>query len=153
MGYELTIVRQNDYSDGEERSNISLSEWLNYVDTDKELILTNGYESAIPGQDPIWEESIGFCYWLGHPNKQIDYRPWFDYGTGCIYAKYPDSDTIKKMITISLALNAKVRGDDFEYYDETYFTNEHRPISTLWTPANEEKPIDSNTKKPWWKFW
>ncbi len=44
MGYELHIVRQTDYEDGEEESNISLEEWVAYVATDKELKLTNGYK-------------------------------------------------------------------------------------------------------------
>ena len=37
MGYELYIVRLDDYTDGDEESKISLDEWLAYVATDKEL--------------------------------------------------------------------------------------------------------------------
>ena len=33
-GYKLHIVRQKDYNDDEEESNISIDEWLNYVATD-----------------------------------------------------------------------------------------------------------------------
>lgn len=131
MGYELHIVRQTDYNDEEEQSNITLDEWLNYVATDKELSLTNGYETPFPGKEPSWQESPGFCNWVAHPDKDLTYVPWLDYGCGCISAKYPDSHTIGKMITISLSLNAKVRGDDFEYYDETFFTNGGRPATQL----------------------
>jgi hypothetical protein len=129
MGYELHIVRQNDYVDGEEESNISLEEWLNYVATDNELELTNGYGLSIPGTEVPWQERPGFCYWNGHPKSDAGTAPWFDYGYGAISTKYPDEPTIKKMINISIALGAKVRGDDFEYYDESYFTNGGYPIT------------------------
>jgi len=51
------------------------------------------------------------------------------------------------MINISMALNAKVRGDDFEYYDETYFTNGGYPI----TGQQSESPADKQQvkKKAW----
>ena len=49
MGYELHIVRRNDWDDYEENSNISLDEWLAYVQLDNELELTNGYQIKIPG--------------------------------------------------------------------------------------------------------
>ena len=66
MGYELYIVRQVDYDDEEEESNISLQEWLDYVSTDKELLLTNGYSLDIPGMEPNWQNSPGFCEWQVH---------------------------------------------------------------------------------------
>lgn len=153
MGYELNIVRQTDYQDGEEESNISLDEWLNYVSTDKELELTNGFETKIPGIAKTWQESPGFCNWVGHPKSDTDIIPWFDYGFGCITAKNPDCETIEKMIRISIALNAKDRGDDFEYYDETYFTNGGHPILEQQTDTKIDQPLDNNIKKPWWKFW
>jgi hypothetical protein len=100
MGYELHIVRQNDYEDGEEESNISLDEWLAYVATDKELELTNGYEMNIPGIETTWQDRPGFCDWLGHPRSNAGTIPWFDFGSGCIITKYPDSDTIKTTLSI-----------------------------------------------------
>jgi hypothetical protein len=135
MGYELHIVRQTDYDDENEESNITLTEWINYVQSDNELTLTNGYSFKFPGQPDVgWHESIGFCNWVGHPIENADTVPRFNYNRGVISAKYPDKHTIGKMIKIAQSLNAKVRGDDGEYWDETYFTNggyatdlEHRP--------------------------
>lgn len=128
MGYELHIVRQSDYTNEEEESSISLNEWLAYVDTDKELNLTNGYRLLYPGSAELWQESPGFCEWVIRPPFEDGSLPWLAYGYGSISAKYPDDELIKKMILISKALNAKVRGDDFEYYDETYFTNGGKPV-------------------------
>ena len=50
MGYELHIVRRLDWEDDEEYSNISLEEWLSYVQSDEELELTNGYKINVPGK-------------------------------------------------------------------------------------------------------
>jgi hypothetical protein len=152
MGYELHIVRQDNYQDEEEESKISLDEWLSYVASDKELELTNGFEMKIPGFKTSWTESKGFCNWLGHSQFDKENMPWFDYSCGCISAKYPDNETIKKMINISSALNAKVRGDDFEYYDETYFTNGGKPLTDLLVESIEKINI-TKLNKPWWKFW
>jgi hypothetical protein len=44
MGYELHIIRREHW-ETLETSNISLDEWLNYVKSDKELELTNGYRN------------------------------------------------------------------------------------------------------------
>ena len=134
MGYELHIVRQNDWEDYEEESNISIEEWLAYVQTDTELELTNGYQLKFPGHEHLFQSAPGFCNWTGHSTKTGDDKPWLDYGHGSISAKYPDDETIKKMLFIANKLNGKVRGDDGEFYDETYFSAKKR-------------------KKPWWKFW
>jgi hypothetical protein len=112
MAFQMHIVRQRDYKNPEEESNISLDEWLQYINSDPELEL-------------LTEEGPGFCQWLEHPKAEV---PWFDFGFANIYTKNPDKHTLKKMINISIALNGKVRSDDFEYYDETYFTNGGYPI-------------------------
>jgi hypothetical protein len=49
MGYDLHIVRRLDWEDDDEAGNISLEEWLSYVQSDNELELTNGYLIKIPG--------------------------------------------------------------------------------------------------------
>jgi hypothetical protein len=55
MGYELHIIRQTDYKNEENESNISLEEWKNYVATDKELNLINGYRLNYPGSSGAWQ--------------------------------------------------------------------------------------------------
>lgn len=81
MGYELHIVRYENWDDDEAESNITLEEWLDYVKTDNELELTNGYYDYLSTGD-VFIESPGFCYWNGMPDKQGEFRPWFDYSYG-----------------------------------------------------------------------
>ena len=145
MGYDLHIVRRNDFENYEEDSNISLEEWLAYVQTDNELELTNGYQIKIPGVENSFQNVPGFCNWSGHSTKVNDDKPWFDYGHGTISAKYPDDETIKKMIAIADKLNSRVQGDDGEFYDENYFINKNSQAT--------KDTIQRADYKPWWKFW
>jgi hypothetical protein len=143
MGYELHIFRKTNWNDDEEESNISLSEWLKYVESDEELQLTNGYQDVFKN----WQDYPGFCEWKKHP--QSDIVPWFSFNYGSVTAKYPDDYTIMKMIQIAAALNAKVQGDDEEYYDNSFFDKKQDEINEELKQLSEQKPAD---KKPWWKF-
>jgi hypothetical protein len=142
MGYDLQISRKNNWADDEE-SHITLGEWLDYIKGDNELKLTNGYETKIPGLATPWIESPGFCEWSAHPNG--DNYVWFDYGHGSISTKNPDDVTILKMMEIAEFLNARVQGDDGEFYDESYFKPKDESVA-----ANRTA---SKNKKPWWKIW
>lgn len=133
MGYELHIMRRFDFEDAEEESSITLSEWLNYVRSDSELELTDGYVVKIPGLTEHFQNKPGFCEWKGHSALDAAYKPWFDFGHGMISTKNPDEETIRKMIKMADAFNAKVLGDDGEIY----------------TVLDYPEP----RRKPWWKFW
>lgn len=121
MGYEVHIIKRHVWEDCEEDSKISLQEWLTYVQSDDELELTNGYQENIPGVDISFKSIPGFCLWTGHTTKVNEDKPRFDYWRGTINVKYPDDETILKMIAIANKLNCKVQGDDGEFYDENYF--------------------------------
>lgn len=149
MGYEVHIIRRNDYENDEEESSITIEEWLRYVVTDKELNLTNGYQMNIPNVDTSWKEDPGFCLWTGHSEGVPSESLWFDFWKGVISAKYPDDETIKKMLSIAKALNAKVIGDDNEIYDDNYFENKQNSGNI----ENETNSQSYSNKKPWWKFW
>jgi len=152
MGYDLHITRRNDWDDYEEESNITLEEWLDYVKSDNELELTNGYQIKISGVENSFHNVPGFCNWTNHSTMVNDDKPWFDYGHGMISTKNPDNETIKKMIYIAEQLNSKVQGDDGEFYDERYFKNNQSLSAT----ANGHEISQSKSdgyKKPWWKFW
>ncbi len=144
MGYEVHIVRRSDWNNLEETSNISIGEWLECVANDREMELTNGYESKIPGATTTFHEIPGFSIWIAHPDLNDGNKPWFNYGLGSISTKYPDELTIKKMIQMAEVLNARVQGDHEEFYDATYFEQ------LLQTNKNE---IAYPFNKPWWKFW
>ena len=143
MGYDLHITRRTEWHDDEQASiDISLEEWLSYIDKDKELELSDNYWTKVPGSDTESQVSPGYCEWTKHPTGD---QLGFAYSDGSISTKNPDDDTIKKMLTISKALNAHVQGDDGEIYEQT----ETGKIAT-------KKPSPSGIildKKPWWKFW
>ena len=98
MGYDLHITRRPEWSD-DDGPEITLEEWLAYVNSDEELWLDadNGL--------------TGFL-WTGRP--QEPWPLWWDRGE--IYAKNPDEFTIRKLAAIAEQLNAKVQGDDGEVY-------------------------------------
>src|SRR4051794_26538585 len=111
MGYELHITRRVDLADTE-TSDIPIEDWLAYINSDKELELTNGYEVKI-GEETQFQNRPGYCEWNAHPTyKEQNSRSWFAYWRGSIDTKNPDVATIRKMIQIASALNSMVQGDD-----------------------------------------
>ncbi len=145
MGYDLHIIRREDWAD-RETPDILLDEWLSYIEHDKELELTNGYNITI-GSETQFQNRPGFCEWNSHPTeKSPNSRPWFAYWKGSIETKNPDAPTIRKMLQIASALNAKVQGDDGEFYTEDYLTE-------LESAEELNKFSRQQRKKPWWKLW
>lgn len=145
MGYELHITRREHWADSE-TPDISINEWLAYVNTDTDLKLTNGYDFQI-GNETHHQEIEGFCEWTAHPTDQISNdKPWFSYWRGSIHTKNPDGPTIRKMMQMASMLNAKVQGDDGEFYTEEYLTE-------LESGDKQSEFLEVRYKKPWWKFW
>jgi hypothetical protein len=62
-----------------------------------------------------------------------------------LFRKNNKIEVIDKSKTIADKLNAKVQGDDGEFYDENYFNNKN-------DLTIEDKRLLIE-KKPWWKFW
>ena len=145
MGYELHITRRDHWADTE-IVDIPIDEWLSYIKTDNELELTNGYEIKI-GSESQFQNRPGYCEWNAHPTeKDPDSRPWFAYWNGSIDTKNPDVPTIRKMLIIASSLNAKVQGDDGEFYDED-------SLKELEKFQMQRSSSVQKYKKPWWKFW
>lgn len=148
MGYELHITRREEWSDTDSEG-ITLEEWLQYVVEDKELELTNGFESKI-GTEITKTEIPGFCYWNAYPQElEPGYRPWLCYRDGGIDTKNPDYPTIRKMIQIATALNAKVQGDD----GELYTLESVNEMERFEQETTNKKKTTIRIAKPWWKFW
>jgi hypothetical protein len=62
MGYDLHITRRTEWHDEEQASiDISLQEWLSYIDKDKELELSHNYWTKVPGSATISQVSPGYC--------------------------------------------------------------------------------------------
>lgn len=146
MGYDLHITRKEHWSDEDSIKDIELNEWLSYIDKDPELELTEGYWVKVPGSETESQPAPGFCEWNVHP---LDERPWFDYSNGCISTKNPDEATIRKMLSIAEALNAKVLGDD----DEIYVISRTNEVVIGPLRYGDKDDPYAEDKRSWWKFW
>lgn len=141
----MTFILQEDWAD-RDVPDISIDEWLSYIRTDNELELTNGFEMKL-GSESQFQNRPGYCEWNAHPTERDhNARPWFDYWEGSIGTKNPDIPTIRKMIQMSTALNAKVQGDDGEFYNEG-------SLLELEKSKKQESSLTREYKKPWWKLW
>jgi hypothetical protein len=147
MGYSVTIVRKNNWEDINEESNITLEQWLQYVDSDEEL--EQPLESSLTEYNKeYYQQKPGYCEWTSHSTyKEPFARPWFDYYKGQITSENVDDETMLKMIAIAECLNAKVQGQDGEVYTEDDVMRVRVINDTVSRPQ-----LKTNTK-PWWKFW
>jgi hypothetical protein len=100
MGYDLHITRRKHWSD--DGCDITAREWLDYVAGDAELKLS-------PADGLYW------TVWSG-PSELP--QPWLDWDAGQIFTKNPDEPLIRKMFAVADALQARVQGDDGEFYDQ-----------------------------------
>jgi hypothetical protein len=108
MGYDLHITRRKDWSaEGDE---ISVEEWIFYVEMDPELSL--------------WQDNgPHMARWSG---KSTYADPWLDWFKGAIYSKNPDEALIYKMMEIAQFLGGCVQGDDGEIYRNKHDVKVHR---------------------------
>lgn len=141
MGYDLHITRKEHWAEDEQReNNITLDEWLDYVDEDPGLQISDAYQIRNPQKPDELMPASGFCDWLSYPQNE---KRWFDYYEGNIGTKNPDEDTIRKMLSIAKAFNAKVQGDNGEIYS----------LSSSNKIIHHFNDDNTTPKKPWWKFW
>ena len=115
MGYDFFITRKINWNDVHEKSSISFDEWLQYVHSDNELLLENGYWLYVQGQKKFISEP-GYCIWIAHPLLEGTKGPFFAYEFGAIQTKNADQYTINKMISIASVLAGKLIGEDGEFY-------------------------------------
>ena len=138
MGYEVHIIRKNDF-ESDEDSNITMEEWQQLVESSPELTW-----QQFDGDDKPLDYK--YCYWLAHPEQDDSNRPWFDFYAGSISTKWTDPACLKLLLRMAERLQAKLVGDEGEVYTM-------REIEAL--EAYHEKPVSTipPQKKPFWKFW
>ena len=118
MGYNIHITRKENWFDEDVSNNISLTEWTNYLTTDKEMRLENFAEVTATNGEFVRMESEGMSVWTKYSKHGIDANhAWFWPHSGNIVVKNPDIEIRNKMIDIARQLNAKVQGDEGEIYD------------------------------------
>ncbi len=147
MGYELYITRKQNWFD-EEGDEISLEEWIEYVNTSHDMRL-DGHVETETHDGTLRVEREGLSVWLEYSGHEKDGNmAWFDYFEGNISVNNPDEEIIKKMLQIAQALNAKVQGDDGEIYDGDKNGN----LSWQESNVKGEAATQCSSKK-WWQFW
>ncbi|MFF4259769.1 hypothetical protein ACFY1L_52345 [Streptomyces sp. NPDC001663] len=109
MGYDIHITRRANWWD-DEGPEITTAEWETVVEADAEL-------EMVP-EPPGWD---GPRHWIAQmithpPEERLGTALYWD--SGEIRAKNPTDILIAKMRQPAIALNAKVQGDDGEYYAE-----------------------------------
>ena len=139
MGYDLHVTRAEDWFDSENFP-IHMDEWLSLVESDPEMRLDGYTEVVVPGEGVILRnEKDGIAVWTAWSKNGVDGNcAWFFYSDGEISVKNPDAEIRVKMFKIAKMLNAMVKGDDGENYDEQGESD--------WVPT---KP---KVKKPWWRL-
>ncbi len=127
MAYDLFIEREK---------KILKEEWLSYLNSNADFEIIQKYSVNFGDGKRIKIQTPNSGLWNAG-NYKVPFI--FSERSGRISVTRPGNQEIEKMITIAKSLNAVVRGDEGEIYDEAYLKNRKR---------------DSNAiKKPWWKFW
>ena len=142
MGYDVHIVRNNEWWDEEVGGGVSLDEWKSYLVTDPAMRM-DGYAEADTAEESVLRyENEGLAVWVAYSGHDRDgNRAWFDHRNGSVIVKNPDDEILKKMHSIALNMEAKVLGEEGEEYDE----------NGLAEGVSEAQ--SAFTRKPWWKFW
>ncbi|MBT30877.1 MAG: hypothetical protein CMO01_14560 [Thalassobius sp.] len=139
MGYDIIVIRE------EEKDKISQKAWLQYLKNDKDFRLTESNGEMVA----IWI--------LDDVNAPFRYYEEF----GMISVKNPDTWVIEKMISIADELDAVVKGEEGEIYDQNYIDKEDKDgrlylntVSEWPEPKSISVSVKENiSKRKWWQFW
>jgi len=120
MGYHISITRERDGSE----SDIPLDDWLAYVraSSDFEFETPSGSDQASE-----FTRSIHAARWSGVE------AAWLGWSHGEIWTKNPPEELIRYMIAIAPQFNARVRGDEGEFYrsaEEVYYEENGREVQS-----------------------
>ncbi len=120
MGYDLHITRKKNWDGFEDEHGpvISLDEWIAMVRPDAEMRLDGFCEVRLPYGKVFRLDRPSLAVWTAwsHHGKAGD-TAWFDLRDGNVVVKNPDREIRRKMWRLAERLQAKVQGDDGEYYD------------------------------------
>lgn len=132
MGYDLHITRKECWAEEEDKRCITSQEWQTYVENDPDVI-----------SNPENPQEDNYLY----IRAAGDWPLWFNPRLGNIYTKNPEQDVIEKMLKIAQALNARVQGDDQEFYDFT--GNIYRPQEET-LPEHDDKSGNPYDRYVWY---
>jgi hypothetical protein len=120
MGYEVHITRKAaSWGDAHDDAAISLAEWQKYVANDPEMRVDNFLSPSNRTSVPTNWEAAGASIWVPYSkNGRGDYYARFIHQGDRITVSQPDEEIVGKMLLVAYALQARVQGDDGEYFDE-----------------------------------
>jgi len=146
MGYELHIVRNDEWWDDDAGGGILFEEWSSLVDADDSMRMDGFAEVTSSDGGKLRVENEGLTVWTGYQgNIEGGNQAWFDFRNGRIVFKNPDQEILKKMLEIAGTLNAKIVGDEGEEYNSP---TDHG------VPERASEPRGAGrAAKPWWRFW
>ncbi|MGY4495460.1 hypothetical protein [Pseudomonas sp. TE3610] len=98
-GYDLHITRKGFWAD-DAGPTITLEEWQAYLKTDPQII-----RDTANGPQDFWVSIAGESFPL-----------WYRLDLGELYTKNPSDTAIEKLEDIAHRLDARVQGDDGEFY-------------------------------------
>ena len=129
MGYDVQILR--DPSDWD-KDPITEEQWQKYIDLDPDL------RRPEVGK-PYYSERLAL---LPPAPGDPEGWPWLSWVTGSIYAKYPQDNTLRKMIVIAKYFEAQVVGENDEIFlmDEkgNLFTSQEGQTEAFSTDCEEQ---------------
>ncbi len=109
----MHIHRGEDWVDLADDRWIPLAEWQTFVGWQPDFRLDGFAEATSPSGEVIRVEGPGLAVWTAHAHPVC-----FDWRKGRIVVKNPDQAILAKMREIAGALNARVQGDEGEFYDD-----------------------------------
>jgi hypothetical protein len=134
MGYDLHITKKTNWFDEDVKHDISQEDWKIYIQHDSEMILEGFAEATTQNQESIRFEDKSIAVWTKYSkNNSNGNFAWFYLSSGNITVKNPDKEIIQKMLQIAKNMQARLQGDEGEYYDEQI--------------------VSAKINKAWWKFW
>lgn len=120
MSYHISVTRQRHGS----KADISLDEWLNYVRASSDLEFETLENTGTPSQG---HESNHAARWRG-----TDAVALLEWSCGEIRSRNPSDEVIRYMIGLAPRFNARVRGDEGEFYrslEDYYYEEGGRELS------------------------
>lgn len=113
MGYDLYITRAEDWYNNQGRE-LTEAAWKTVIEADPEMRMIGFAEATTPSGETLRYVNSLLAEWSGHPEHEI---VWFDFRQGNVVVKNPDELTLAKMQEVAGKLNARVQGDEGEFYD------------------------------------
>ncbi|TVT43602.1 hypothetical protein FNT36_05820 [Hymenobacter setariae] len=121
MSYHVHITRKaTNWADKNDPATITQAEWEAYVVSDAEMRLNNQSEEPELIADPTeMLHPDGLSIWLPYTERsKAGHYAWFYHDQDHVTVEGPDEEILGKMLAIAHALQARVQGDDGEYFDD-----------------------------------